>query len=99
MPSAAAGESAKELGVKMPVGNLYSSDTFYDAAQRNMRFARMGVMAVEMEAAAPCTAYPLAGDGVRVVFDAPQRAITAGQSVVLYDGDEVLGGGVIDGAE
>ena len=28
----AAVESAKELGVKMPVGNLYSSDTFYDAA-------------------------------------------------------------------
>ena len=47
----------------------------------------------------PCTAYPLAGEGVRVVFDTPQRAITAGQSVVLYDGDEVLGGGVIDGAE
>ena len=50
-------ESAKELGVKMPVGNLYSSDTFYDAAQRNMRFGKMGVMAVEMEAAALyCTA-------------------------------------------
>ena len=53
----AAVESAKELGVKMPVGNLYSSDTFYDAAQRNMRFAKMGVMAVEMEAAGLyCTA-------------------------------------------
>ena len=48
----AAVESAKELGVKMPVGNLYSSDTFYDAAGRNMRFQKMGVMAVEMEAAA-----------------------------------------------
>lgn len=47
----AAVESARELGVKMPVGNLYSSDTFYDAAGRNMRFAKMGVMAVEMEAA------------------------------------------------
>ena len=47
----AAVESAKELGVKMPVGNLYSSDTFYDAAQRNMRYAKMGVLAVEMEAA------------------------------------------------
>ena len=56
----AAVESARELGVKMPVGNLYSSDTFYDAAGRNMRFDRMrkmGVMAVEMEAAALyCTA-------------------------------------------
>ena len=47
----AAVESAKELGVKMPVGNLYSSDTFYDAAGRNMRYAKLGVMAVEMEAA------------------------------------------------
>ena len=47
----AAVESAKELGVKMPVGNLYSSDTFYDAAARNMRYAKMGVLAVEMEAA------------------------------------------------
>ena len=53
----AAVESAKELGVRMPVGNLYSSDTFYDAAGRNMRYAKMGVMAVEMEAAGLyCTA-------------------------------------------
>ena len=53
----AAANSAKVLGVKMPVGNLYSSDTFYDAAGRNMRFQKMGVMAVEMEAAALyCTA-------------------------------------------
>ena len=48
---AAAVESAKELGVKMPVGNLFSSDTFYDAADRNARFAKMGCLAVEMEAA------------------------------------------------
>ena len=32
---------------------------------------------------------------VRVVFDEPQRAITRGQAVVLYDGDTVVGGGVI----
>ncbi|MCC8072576.1 MAG: tRNA 2-thiouridine(34) synthase MnmA [Clostridiales bacterium] len=32
---------------------------------------------------------------VRVVFDEPQRAITKGQAVVLYDGDTVLGGGTI----
>lgn len=32
---------------------------------------------------------------IRVVFDEPQRAITPGQAVVLYDGDTVLGGGTI----
>ena len=45
-------EAAKELGVRMPVGNLFSSDIFYDAAQSNMQWAKMGCMAVEMEAAA-----------------------------------------------
>lgn len=32
---------------------------------------------------------------VRVVFDEPQRAVTKGQAVVLYDGDIVVGGGTI----
>lgn len=45
-----------------------------------------------------CTVYH-ENDKVRVVFDVPQRAVTLGQSVVLYDGDVCLGGGVIDGCD
>lgn len=48
---------------------------------------------------APCTVYPLEGRAIRVVFDRPQRAVTAGQAVVLYNGDEVLGGGTIESTE
>lgn len=43
----------------------------------------------------PCTVTPVNG-GVKVVFEQPQRAITKGQAVVFYDGDTVLGGGIID---
>lgn len=39
---------------------------------------------------------PLPDGRMEVVFDRPQRAVTAGQAVVLYDGDQVLGGGVIE---
>ncbi len=35
-------------------------------------------------------------DMVRVVFKSPQRAITSGQAVVFYDGETVVGGGIVD---
>ncbi len=41
------------------------------------------------------TVYPEENGFARVEFQQPQRAITPGQSVVLYDGDMVLGGGTI----
>jgi len=44
--------------------------------------------------AAPCTV-AWEKDGLTVRFDAPQEAVTPGQSVVIYDGDLVAGGGII----
>ena len=41
------------------------------------------------------TVYPEENGYARVVFDAPQRAVTPGQAVVLYQGDLVIGGGTI----
>ncbi len=43
----------------------------------------------------PATVYPETDGFARVVFDEPQRALTPGQAVVLYDGDTVIGGGTI----
>ncbi|MDE7124314.1 MAG: tRNA 2-thiouridine(34) synthase MnmA, partial [Eubacterium sp.] len=45
--------------------------------------------------AQPCTAVQLDNDTIKITFDEPQRAITKGQALVLYDDDIVVGGGTI----
>jgi len=46
---------------------------------------------------AEATLWPEADGRVRAVFDQPQRAVTEGQSLVAYQGDLVVGGGIICG--
>jgi tRNA-specific 2-thiouridylase len=43
----------------------------------------------------PATVYPMDNGRAKVVFDEPQRAMTPGQTVTLYQGDLVVGGGII----
>jgi tRNA-uridine 2-sulfurtransferase len=47
---------------------------------------------------APCAFATDAADAFTLRFDAPQWAVTPGQSAVLYDGEVCLGGGVISGS-
>ena len=60
-----------------------------DAPLRVTARARYGKMD------APATVFQTCEDTMHVEFDEPQRALTRGQSVVLYDGDVVVGGGII----
>ncbi len=48
---------------------------------------------------APAVAEVRPDGTVKIVFDEPQRAVTTGQAIVLYDGDEVMGGGTIISTE
>ncbi len=41
---------------------------------------------------------PIDSERIKVVFETPQRAVTPGQSVVFYKGENVLGGGIIERA-
>jgi tRNA-specific 2-thiouridylase len=59
---------------------------------------RAGVRVRHRAAEVPATVTPGPEATARVVFDLPVRAVTPGQSCVFYDGDVVLGGGVIAGS-
>ncbi len=56
---------------------------------------RVSVKARYKQKETPATIYPLENGAVRAEFDEPQRAISPGQSAVFYDGDYVVGGGII----
>ena len=47
------------------------------------------------QTAQSCRVFQTGPEEIRVEFETPQRAVTAGQAVVLYDGDTVVGGGTI----
>jgi tRNA-specific 2-thiouridylase len=60
--------------------------------------AGLGAKTRYRQADAACTFAPTAA-GFRLEFEAPQWAVTAGQSAVLYDGEVCLGGGFIAACE
>ncbi len=48
---------------------------------------------------APAMVFPHAETRIKIVFDYPQKSVAPGQSVVLYSGDAVFGGGIIESVQ
>ena len=67
---------------------------------RRRRAGRYAAKTRYRQADAACTLGRADGPGaIELAFDAPQWAVTPGQSAVLYDGEVCLGGAVIASAE
>ncbi|GAB3271710.1 tRNA 2-thiouridine(34) synthase MnmA [Parahaliea aestuarii] len=76
---------------------LYTGDIYWVAGEPPALPAGLSAKVRYRQADQECTLHR-DGEGYRVLFDEPQRAITPGQSVVFYDGERCLGGGVIERA-
>ncbi len=57
---------------------------------------RVTVKTRYLQAEQSATAEQTGENSLHIEFDSPQRAITPGQAVVMYDGDIVVGGGTIE---
>jgi purine-nucleoside phosphorylase len=73
----AAVAQAERLGTRYHVGNVLSSDTFYcDDAEATVKWAKMGVMAVEMESAALYMNAARAGKNALAIFTVSDHILT-----------------------
>lgn len=76
--------------------SLDASDINLMAVERIEQPIRVQAKIRYSQSAADAVAWQTGDDRLHVEFDKPQRAITRGQAVVLYDGETVVGGGVIE---
>jgi len=74
---------------------LVAADASFLAVDPPETRARVEAKIRYRSAATPATFQRLPEDRFELCFDEPQRAITTGQLVVLYEGDRLLGGGTI----
>ena len=92
------------IGVTMKFFNNEDAGMSRELDAKNFNFIAFDTPPAEFRASArvryrqteqPATVRVTGEDTVHITFDEPQRAITKGQAVVVYDGDVVIGGGEI----
>ncbi len=72
---------------------VYANDVNWVSIERPDKPIRVCAKVRYNQKEQPAVLYPLENGNIKVVFDAPQRAITYGQAVVCYDGDMLVCGG------
>ena len=80
---------------ELMTGKLLATDVNWIAG-KPQRAVKAVVKIRHQHAGAEAVVKPLDGQRAEVVFKNPQRAVTPGQSAVFYQGDLVLGGGVLE---
>ena len=92
------------IGVTMKLFYNEDAGISRELDAKNFNFIAFDTPPVEFRASArvryrqaeqPATVRVTGESTVHITFDEPQRAITKGQAVVVYDGDVVIGGGEI----
>lgn len=92
------------IGVTMKLFNNEDAGISRELDAKNFNFIAFDTPPAEFRASArvryrqaeqPATVRVTGENTVHITFDEPQRAITKGQAVVVYDGDMVIGGGEI----
>lgn len=92
------------IGVTMKFFNNEDAGMSRELDAKNFNFIAFDTPPAEFRASArvryrqaeqPATVRVTGENTVHITFDEPQRAITKGQAVVIYDGDVVIGGGEI----
>ena len=92
------------IGVTMKLFDNEDAGVSRELDAKNFNFIAFDTPPAEFRASArvryrqaeqPTTVRVTGENTVHITFDEPQRAITKGQAVVVYDGDVVIGGGEI----
>jgi tRNA-specific 2-thiouridylase len=79
--------------------SLQAEQLSWVSGEAPARGRRLAAKVRYRQADQPCTVTEIGAGRIDIRFDEPQRAVTAGQSVVLYDAENCLGGGIISWAD